>query len=160
MSDDHSRDDTHEGIGTFDQARWTDPGGETYEPLLSEKEQREVTVDGDAPLPDDLTRDSLTLPDLTEPELARHYTRLSEMNYGIENGPFPLGSCTMKYNPKFTEDVAMRPEAAVHPDRPDETLQGVLGLMHGLQDYLARIGGMDAVTLQPPAGAAGSSLAS
>ncbi|MBX0324479.1 aminomethyl-transferring glycine dehydrogenase subunit GcvPB [Halomicroarcula sp. F13] len=138
----------------YDQARWTDDGDERYEPLLSEKANREVEVE-DSPLPDDLTRDSLELPDPAEPELARHYTRLSQMNYGVENGPFPLGSCTMKYNPSFTEDVSRRAEAAVHPDRPDSTVQGTLALCHRLQDYLGRIGGMDAVTLQPPAGAAG-----
>jgi glycine dehydrogenase subunit 2 len=135
----------------YDQARWTD--GEQYEPLLSEKNSREVDVD--TPLPDDLTRDSLELPDLSEPELARHYTRLSQMNYGIETGPFPLGSCTMKYNPKFAEDVAAAPDAGVHPDREDGAIQGTLGVYGTLQKYLASIGGMDAVTLQPPAGAAG-----
>ncbi|WP_121822611.1 aminomethyl-transferring glycine dehydrogenase subunit GcvPB [Halostella salina] len=138
----------------FDQARWSDDESEGYEPLLSEKDATEATVD-DSPLPDDLTRDSVELPELSEPELARHYTRLSEMNYGVESGPYPLGSCTMKYNPKFTEDVAALPDAAVHPDRSEGTVQGSLELLHGLQDYLARIGGMDAVTLQPPAGAAG-----
>ncbi|PSQ48538.1 glycine dehydrogenase (aminomethyl-transferring), partial [Halobacteriales archaeon SW_6_65_15] len=156
----------------YDQARWThDAAGDAtdengdgaeggrnstddqYEPLLSEKNSEEVEVE--SPLPDDLTRDSLELPALEEPELARHYTRLSQMNYGIDSGPYPLGSCTMKYNPKFTEDVAALPSAAVHPHRSDRTVQGTLALMHGLQDYLARIGGMDAVSLQPPAGAAG-----
>ena len=136
----------------FDQARWTDD--ETrYEPLLSEKGNREVDVESS--LPDELTRDSLELPEVSEPELARHYTRLSEMNYGVESGPFPLGSCTMKYNPKFTEDLAAHDKAAVHPDRAPEHAQGTLGVMHRLQDVLGRIGGMDAVTLQPPAGAAG-----
>lgn len=139
----------------FDQARWIDEDSECYEPLLSEKRSKEVSVESESELPDELTRDSLSLPDLTEPELARHYTRLSEMNYGIENGPFPLGSCTMKYNPKFTEDVAANPAAAVHPDRSTESTQGTLELMYRLQEYLGRIGGMDAVTLQPPAGAAG-----
>ena len=139
----------------FDQARWTDEDEDQYEPLLSEKDSTEVEIDSDSPLPDDLTRDSLELPGLSEPELARHYTRLSEMNYGIDSGPYPLGSCTMKYNPKFTEDVAALPDAAVHPDRSEDSVQGTLELLHGLQDYLARIGGMDAVTLQPPAGAAG-----
>ncbi|AQL44567.1 glycine dehydrogenase (aminomethyl-transferring) [Halorientalis sp. IM1011] len=139
----------------YQQARWTD-SEERYEPLLSEKDTTAVDVGGDdSPLPDDLTRDSLELPSLSEPELARHYTRLSQMNYGVESGPFPLGSCTMKYNPKFTEDVAALPDGAVHPDRPDGTVQGTLAIMAGLQDYLGRIGGMDAVTLQPPAGAAG-----
>jgi len=135
----------------YDQARWSDE--DRYEPLLSEKDSREVDVD--APLPDDLTRDSLELPALSEPELARHYTRLSQMNYGVESGPFPLGSCTMKYNPSFTEDLAAHPAAAAHPDQPTRTTQGTLELLFGLQDYLGRIGGMDAVSLQPPAGAAG-----
>ncbi len=138
----------------YDQARWTDDG--QYEPLLSEKDRTRVEIDeDDSPLPDDLTRDSLELPELSEPELARHYTRLSQMTYGIDSGPYPLGSCTMKYNPKFTEDVAALPSGAVHPDRTERSLQGTLELCYRLQDYLGRIGGMDAVTLQPPAGAAG-----
>jgi len=136
----------------FDQARWTEDD-ERYEPLLSEKGNREVAVDSE--LPDELTRDSLELPDVAEPEVARHYTRLSEMNYGVESGPFPLGSCTMKYNPKFTEDLAADPNASVHPGRSGRSAQGTLKLYHELQRYLAAIGGMDAVTLQPPAGAAG-----
>ncbi|HET7323644.1 MAG TPA: aminomethyl-transferring glycine dehydrogenase subunit GcvPB [Halococcus sp.] len=138
----------------YDQARWTREESDVYEPLLTEKDSHEVEIE-DSPLPDDLTRDSLDLPDLSEPELARHYTRLSQMNYGVESGPFPLGSCTMKYNPKFTEDVAALPTAATHPDRSAETTQGNLELRYRLQEYLARIGGMDSVTLQPPAGAAG-----
>ncbi len=137
----------------YSQARWSED--DQYEPLLAEKDTTTVEVGEDSPLPDELTRDSVTLPKLAEPELARHYTRLSQMNYGVESGPFPLGSCTMKYNPKFTEDLAALPSAAVHPDRDAETVQGTLGVMHGLQEYLADIGGMDAVTLQPPAGAAG-----
>ena len=158
----------------YDQAHWTRENGHgdadnsddadgdgtenegVYEPLLSEKGSKEVAVSGDdSPLPSDLTRDSLSLPDPAEPQLARHYTRLSQMNYGIENGPFPLGSCTMKYNPKFTEDVAALPSASVHPDRSPESVQGTLELSSRLQEYLARVGGMDEVTLQPPAGAAG-----
>jgi len=138
-----------------DQARWTEDD-RRYEPLLAEKDRTTVEVDGtDAGLPEDLTRDSLTVPQLSEPEVARHFTRLSQMNYGVESGPFPLGSCTMKYNPSFTEDLAARPAAGVHPDREDRTVQGTLAVMHGLADYLGRIGGMDAVSLQPPAGAAG-----
>src|SRR6056297_1673338 len=138
----------------YTQASWTDEDGERYEPLLSEKAGERVDIE-DSPLPDDLTRDSLELPAPAEPELARHYTRLSQMNYGVESGPFPLGSCTMKYNPSFTEDIAALPAAAVHPDRPEETIQGTLGLYAKLSEYLGKIGGMDAVTLQPPAGAAG-----
>ncbi len=152
MSDDgQATGETADAQQVYDQARWSD--GTRNEPLLSEKNMQEVEVD--TPLPDELTRDSLELPSLSEPELARHYTRLSQMNYGIESGPFPLGSCTMKYNPKFTEDIAAHPAASVHPDRDPETLQGTLGIYAQLSTYLAAIGGMDAVTLQPPAGAAG-----
>ncbi|SDC48999.1 aminomethyl-transferring glycine dehydrogenase subunit GcvPB [Natrinema hispanicum] len=166
MSDDGSdgRDTTPEQ-SRYDQARYVENG--EYEPLLSEKDLTRITIgseddgngdDGeatDSPLPDDLTRDALELPELSEPELARHYTRLSQMIYGIDSGPYPQGSCTMKYNPKFTEDVAALPSAAVHPDRSEASVQGTLELLYRLQDYLGRIGGMDAVTLQPPAGAAG-----
>jgi len=137
----------------FDQARWSRDDAPVYEPLLSETNER--TVDVDVDLPDDLTRNELTLPDPAEPQLARHYTRLSEMTYGVEHGPYPLGSCTMKYNPWFVEDLASDPNALVHPDRPDESIQGILAVQHRLQQDLASIGGMDAVTLQPPAGAAG-----
>jgi glycine dehydrogenase subunit 2 len=138
----------------YDQARYARE--DVYEPLLAEKNSTRVAVDEeDSPLPDDLTRDSVELPGLSEPELARHYTRLSQMNWSVESGPYPLGSCTMKYNPSFTEDAAADPNAAVHPDRSPGSVQGTLELLYDLQDYLGRIGGMDAVTLQPPAGAAG-----
>jgi len=137
----------------YDQARYGPADGDTNEPLLSEKDQ--ASVDVDSPLPDNLTRDEVELPSLEEPELARHYVRLSQQNYGVDSGPYPLGSCTMKYNPRFTEEAAALPDAAVHPDRSEDSLQGTLELMADLQDYLGRIGGMDAVTLQPPAGAAG-----
>jgi len=136
----------------YDQATYA-VSEDVNEPLLSEKKIE--TIDPDGGLPDDLTRDELTLPTLAESEIARHYTRLSQMNWSIEAGSYPLGSCTMKYNPPFTEDVAADPNAAVHPDRSVESIQGTLEMLAGLQDYLGRIGGMDAVTLQPPAGAAG-----
>ncbi len=135
---------------TYDQARWTRDG--VFEPLTVEKDSTEVEVE--SALPDDLTRDKLELPELSEPEVAGHYIRLSQMNYGVESGPYPLGSCTMKYNPPFTEDLAGLESAAVHPER-EESVQGTLALMHGLQRHLEVIGGVDAVSLQPPAGAAG-----
>ena len=138
----------------YDQATFKQEGTDVYEPLLSEKFGTEVSVE-DTPLPDDLTRDSLDLPAPSEPQLSRHYVRLSQQNYAVETGPYPLGSCTMKFNPPFTEDVAADPNGMVHPDRSDETVQGNLELLYWLQEYLAEIGGMDAVTLQPPAGAAG-----
>ncbi|SNR56792.1 glycine dehydrogenase (decarboxylating) beta subunit [Halorubrum ezzemoulense] len=138
-----------------DQANYERDGEDVREPLLSEKGQATVDVREGSPLPDDLTREELTLPNPSEPETARHYTRLSQMNWAIDAGPYPLGSCTMKYNPKFTEDVAADPNAAVHPDRSARSAQGNLELQYRLQEALADIGGMDAVTLQPPAGAAG-----
>ena len=138
-----------------DQARYAREDENVNEPLLSEKGEATVDVTESSPLPDELTRDELTLPAPSEPEIARHYTRLSQMNWAIDSGPYPLGSCTMKYNPKFTEDVAADPNAAVHPDRSGRSVQGNLELQYRLQEYLAEIGGMDAVTLQPPAGAAG-----
>ncbi|MEF8827775.1 MAG: aminomethyl-transferring glycine dehydrogenase subunit GcvPB [Halolamina sp.] len=137
---------------TYDQATYAVSEDEN-EPLLSDKKTETVEPHGD--LPDDLTRDELTFPTLAESEIARHYTRLSQMNWSIESGSYPLGSCTMKYNPPYTEDIAAEPNAAVHPDRPAASIQGTLEMLAGLQDYLGRIGGMDAVTLQPPAGAAG-----
>ena len=136
----------------YHQARWTRDG--TYEPLLVEKDRTTVEVETDV-LPAGLTRDSLSLPSLSEPEVARHYTRLSQMTYGVDTGAYPLGSCTMKYNPKFIEDLAGLPAAAVHPDRPEAACQGSLELLWRLGDLLGRIGGMDAVSLQPAAGAAG-----
>lgn len=138
----------------YEQARYSSGDGDAYEPLLAEKRERTVTVESDA-LPDELTRDELTLPDPSEPEVAEHYVRLSQMNYGVDTGPYPLGSCTMKYNPRFTEDVAAHRGAAVHPDRDPKTVEGTLELRSRLADALADVGGMDAVSLQPPAGAAG-----
>ena len=138
-----------------DQANYERDGEDVREPLLSEKGEETVDVRDDSPLPDDLTREELTLPNPSEPETARHYTRLSQMNWSIDSGPYPLGSCTMKYNPKFTEDVAADPNAAIHPDRSARSAQGNLELQYRLQEALADVGGMDAVTLQPPAGAAG-----
>jgi len=136
------------------QALWNDTDSEGHEPLLTEKDTTTVSTEG-SDLPDSLTRDSVELPALSEPELARHYTRLSQMNYSVDSGPYPLGSCTMKYNPTFVEDIAALPQAGTHPDRPAGTVQGTLQVYHELQEYLASIGGMDAVSLQPPAGAAG-----
>ena len=137
-----------------DQARWQRVDDNVYEPLLIEKDDSTVSVVVDG-LPDELTRDELRFPSVDEPEVAAHYTRLSQMTYGIENGPYPLGSCTMKYNPKFTESLAADGRAHLHPELPDRACQGILEIMYRLQDVLARIAGMDAVSLQPPAGAAG-----
>ncbi|MBI3989385.1 MAG: aminomethyl-transferring glycine dehydrogenase subunit GcvPB [candidate division NC10 bacterium] len=95
-------------------------------------------------------------PELSEPEVVRHFTRLSQWNYGIDVGFYPLGSCTMKYNPRVNEDMARLPGfARLHPYTPEALAQGALQLMWELERYLAEISGMDRVTLQPAAGAHG-----
>jgi glycine cleavage system P protein (glycine dehydrogenase) subunit 2 len=105
---------------------------------------------------EDLRRDPPLLPEVSEPDVIRHYTRLSQWNYSIDTGFYPLGSCTMKYNPKVNEEVArMAGFVKAHPYQPEATLQGALYIMYELQNYLAAVSGMDAVTLQPAAGAHG-----
>ena len=107
-------------------------------------------------LPPNLVRRELRIPQLTEVEVIRHYTHLSQMNYGVDSGFYPLGSCTMKFNPKITEEIAGWPEVTdVHPYQDETTIQGSLQLMYELQGYLCEIAGMDAVSLQPAAGAHG-----
>src|SRR3990172_5445498 len=107
-------------------------------------------------LPQDLTRQDLPLPELAEIDVIRHFTRLSQMNYSIDTGFYPLGSCTMNYNPKVNEAVAAQPGfACIHPLQPIETVQGSLALMYNLQEWLKEIGGFSGVTLQPAAGAHG-----
>jgi glycine dehydrogenase subunit 2 len=96
------------------------------------------------------------LPEVSELDLIRHYTELSKRNHGIDSGFYPLGSCTMKYNPKINEDVARYPGfARIHPYQDEETIQGALQVMYDLQNELAEITGMDAISLQPAAGAQG-----
>jgi len=109
-----------------------------------------------AELPANLTRQELPLPELSEIDVIRHYTRLSQLNHSIDTGFYPLGSCTMKYNPKVNEEVARLPGfASLHPLQPIETVQGALALMFTLQEWLKEIGGFAGVTLQPAAGAHG-----
>ncbi len=106
--------------------------------------------------PADLVRDDLPLPEVSEADLIRHYTHLSQMNYGVDTGFYPLGSCTMKYNPKINEELARLPGFAnLHPYQAEQTVQGALFLMYHLQEFLKEIGGFAAVSLQPAAGAHG-----
>lgn len=100
--------------------------------------------------------DGVDLPDLSEVDVIRHYTRLSQYNFAIDTGMYPLGSCTMKYNPKLHEKLAsLAPIAAAHPLLEDELSQGMLRLIYELKQFLAAITGMDQVSLQPAAGAQG-----
>ena len=96
------------------------------------------------------------LPELNEPDLVRHYVNLSTLNMSVDTHFYPLGSCTMKYNPKRNERLASLPGLAdLHPYQPEETLQGMLELLYGDQQFLAEISGLPAVSLQPAAGAHG-----
>lgn len=134
------------------------------EPLiydLSVPGRQGVTMpDPDVPLaealPPEFRRDDLDLPEVSEVDVVRHYLRLSQMNYAIDKGMYPLGSCTMKYNPKLNEDMARLPGfAAIHPYQPLETVQGALELMYDLQEWLKELSGFAGISLQPAAGAQG-----
>jgi glycine dehydrogenase subunit 2 len=95
-------------------------------------------------------------PQVSEPEITRHFTRLSQQNYCVDIGFYPLGSCTMKYNPKINEKVVGLPGFALsHPLAPQDTVQGNLEVVRLVEDYLCEIAGLDAFTLQPAAGAHG-----
>ncbi len=101
-------------------------------------------------------REPPALPEVTEVDIARHYEHLAGVNFGVDSGFYPLGSCTMKYNPKVDEVACRMPGfAGVHPYQAESTVQGVLELMYGLQESLAEVAGLPAVTLQPAAGAHG-----
>jgi len=100
------------------------------------------------------------LPELTEPELVRHYVNLSTLNMSVDTHFYPLGSCTMKYNPKRNERLAgLSGLADLHPYQPETTLQGLLAILYAVQEMLAEIAGLEAVSLQPAAGAHGEMTA-
>ena len=110
----------------------------------------------EADLPRGMVRAELPLPEVSELDLVRHFVRLSQLNYGIDTGFYPLGSCTMKYNPKVHEDAArLTGFAQTHPLQDPSTAQGNLALMFSLQEWLKEIGGFAGVSLQPAAGAHG-----
>jgi len=107
-------------------------------------------------LPSAFIRETLPLPELSEIDVVRHFTRLSKKNYAVDIGLYPLGSCTMKYNPKINEETARMPGFALtHPHQPIVSVQGNLYLMYTLQEWLKEISGFAAVSLQPAAGAQG-----
>lgn len=139
-----------------------------HEPLIFERsvEGREgysfpacdvPEVNPETVIPQEYLRDEIEgFPEVSEFEVVRHFTRLSQWNYSIDTGFFPLGSCTMKYNPKVHEDLAaLQGFARLHPQSPDELAQGAIRLMCELEQYLCEISGFDRVTLQPAAGAHG-----
>jgi len=134
------------------------------EPLLFEHAHEQATsisLPGlTGPLSDELhtfvRTESANIPGLSEPETVRHFVRLSQWNHGIETGFYPLGSCTMKYNPRVNEQLVRLPGLAhIHPDQPEESVQGLLALLFELQNWLGEITGLPYVPLQPAAGAQG-----
>ena len=136
----------------------------TYdEPLISEMRSGSTyRIPGDASatvlkdLPGEILRKDLKLPEVSEYDVVRHYTRLSQMNYSVDLGIYPLGSCTMKFNPKLADLVStFEGFSGIHPLQSEETVQGSLKIMYELQEYLKDISDMDAITLQPLAGAHG-----
>ena len=103
-----------------------------------------------------LSNEELDLPEVSEVDVVRHYTNLSALNFGVDTGMYPLGSCTMKYNPKINEEIVANPKLArLHPKQDDYQVQGALEAMYTLQKSLCEVSGMDYMTLQPAAGAHG-----
>jgi glycine dehydrogenase subunit 2 len=137
---------------TFRQARWDEPS--VWDLAPESPAGAPPSISG---IPDRLRRHTaLRWPELTELEVIRHYSRLSQMNFGIDTSAYPLGSCTMKYNPRVSEVLARRPGVAgLHPAQPEATVQGALELAWRLERILARVTGLPEVSLQPAAGAHG-----
>lgn len=131
------------------------------EPLLNKLPQKKLDVDVSHPfIPERLRRrEPPNIPNLEEQQVVRHFFRLSQMNYGIESGMYPLGSCTMKYNPKICEDIASwREFTDIHPYQDESTIQGTLEILYELEEMLKEITGMHAFSFQPAAGAHGEFL--
>ncbi len=130
---------------------YSSPGRKGYSLPLLEVEKRDLNKELNGFL-----RENLELPEVSEVDVVRHYTALSEMNYGVDSGIYPLGSCTMKYNPKRNERVArISALTNIHPYQPEQMLQGSLELLYQLKLDLAEISAMDEITLQPASGAHG-----
>ena len=133
----------------FERSRAGRPGTAVPKPLVAQRAADVLPAGALRASPPDL-------PEVPEFEVVRHYIELSLKNHHVDRALYPLGSCTMKYNPKVNEDMARLPGfAELHPFAPDVACQGALRLMHTLGEWLKDIGGMDAITLQPSAGAQG-----
>ena len=136
-------------------------------PLLNELDEAQdcchISEEADfdwASIPERMRRTGpLPIPSIAEPTVVRHYTQLSRMNFGVDSGMYPLGSCTMKYNPKVCDQLASHPSVTrIHPHQPEASVQGLLRIMYELQRMLCEIGGVNEVSLQPAAGAHGEFL--
>jgi len=152
----------------FRQARWDEKiifdlgfaGRRGFAIPKIETEVKKLAGDVEALIPQEMKRKAPPkLPELSEVEAVRHYTRLSQMNYGVDLGFYPLGSCTMKYNPKINEKLArLQTLSMVHPYQDESTTQGILEILYNLSRWLAEITGTYEVSLQPSAGAHGEFL--
>jgi len=137
---------------TYRQASYDEPILFELEPADSKGGNKQISAN----VPDLLRRKSLSIPDLPESAVMRHFVRLSQMNFSVDSGFYPLGSCTMKYNPKINERISRdRRASCIHPMQDVSTVQGSLQIMYELERMLCKIGGIDAVSLQPAAGAQG-----
>jgi glycine dehydrogenase subunit 2 len=158
----------HEGgvrkMKEYRQAKWPEPNlfelgarGRRGALLPTIEPQVSAKVGDTRLVPTELLRNGRAdLPEVSEVEVVRHYTRLSEFNFCVDSGLYPLGSCTMKYNPKINEALASSPKVhMVHPYQPEETAQGSLEIMHTLSNWLSELTGMYSYSLQPSAGAHG-----
>jgi glycine dehydrogenase subunit 2 len=147
----------------FRQARWDEPllielSGEGRCGLALPSDPRLNKEVGDIleTVPKHLRRANIKLPEVSQPQIIRHYTRLSQMNYSVDLGTYPLGSCTMKYNPKVIKRILSDPRfKTIHPEEPEECTQGVLKILFELGRMLAEIVGLPKFSLQPAAGAQG-----
>lgn len=146
----------------FRQAKWSEPlvyevSRDRKEGVLIDSEFRDYTVKFFNKLPEGVARrELLPIPSLSEVEVIRHFMRLSQMSYGVDFGPVPLGSCTMKYNPKICEELSGDREITeAHPYLDDDSVQGILEVIYILQKWLSELVGMDVCSIQTPAGSAG-----
>jgi glycine dehydrogenase subunit 2 len=149
---------------SFRQAVWEEPllkelsgeGRRGYEVAPADDEERRLVGEPWKGLPSHLVRRSIDLPEVSEPQVVRHFVRLSQMNFAIDTGMYPLGSCTMKYNPKVSQRVARHSKFALaHPYLPNEACQGILEILSELESMLCEITGMSRFSLLPAAGAQG-----
>jgi len=129
------------------------------EPLLNEMEEREIKEVATHLIPEKMQRKKLAIPSLDEKSIIQHFIHLSQMNYGVDTGMYPLGSCTMKYNPKIMEKIAQNEKVEyVHPMQDESTAQGSLQILYEMEKILCLLTGMDAFCFQPAAGAHGEFL--
>jgi glycine dehydrogenase subunit 2 len=150
-------------LSKFRQARWDEPllkelsrPGRVGTLIPQDPQVQKRSPDPVSLVPAGMRRESLKLPELSELQVLRHFNRLSQMNFSVELGMYPLGSCTMKYNPKVSEAIAASDSMKqAHPLQPEETVQGLLSIFYELERYLSEIAGMARFSLSTAAGAQG-----